>query len=530
MTSDLAKVAEESAKGGFFLIVGSFFATIISAVASIIVTRLLGQELYGQYVLSLVVPQMLFLFTDFGISQGIVKFAASLRVKGETAQMAKIIQYGLLIRTIIGCAIFLVNFALADHFATIFHNRPEIGVYIRIASFSILFQVVYTTVASAYVGLDKTEYSAFTTNIQAISKAAIAIALVLAGFSIFGAVVSYVAGYLIGGSIGLALLLNIMRKHSSKDDISIGFAESLKTLVRYGMPLYIATLLVGFIPPYQNFVLGIFTTDAAIGNYKAAVNFITLITIVSIPIITTLLPAFSKLEKTTNEKVRTFFLFANKYTTMLIVPIVTIILAFSNEIVQIIYGPDFQTAGLFLAIYCLLYFLTGLGYLVLASMFNGLGETGTTLKINLIIFIILIFLSPMLAYFCGVVGVIIALITSNLIGTLFGVYIAKEKYQVKFATKSIIKIYIIAAISALPALLVLYLSQLHELATVILGGLLYLVIYLTLIPLTGIIDQNELQTVTRVAQKIKPFAPIFKPILKYEQWILNTRQKKGMRH
>ncbi|MBX5327648.1 MAG: oligosaccharide flippase family protein [Candidatus Bathyarchaeia archaeon] len=527
MTSDLTRVAEESAKGGFFLIVGSFFSTIISAVASIIVTRLLGQELYGQYALSLVVPQMLFLFTDFGISQGIVKFAASLRVKGETAQMTKIIQYGMLIRIIIGCAIFFVNFTLANQFAILFHNRPEIGIYIRIASFSILFQVVYTTVTSAYVGLDRTEYSAFTTNIQAISKAIIAIALVLAGFSIFGAVISYVAGYLIGGSIGLVLLLNIMKKHTAKDNDNIGLAGSLKILISYGMPLYIATLLVGFIPPYQNFVLGIFTTDAAIGNYKAAANFITLITIVSIPIITTLLPAFSKLENTTNEKVQTFFLFANKYTTMLIVPIVTIILAFSNEIVQIIYGPDFQTAGLFLAVYCLLYFLTGIGYLVLASMFNGLGETGTTLKINLITFAILVFLSPLLAYFCSVIGVIIALITSNLIGTLFGVYAAKEKYQVKFATKSIIKIYVIAAISTLPALLVLYFSPLHEFVTVILGGLLYLVMYLTLIPLMGIIDQTELQTVTRVARRIKPFSPILKPVLKYEQRILNIHKRKS---
>jgi O-antigen/teichoic acid export membrane protein len=530
MTSDLTKVAEESAKGGFFLIIGSFFATIISAVASIIVTRLLGQDLYGQYVLALTVPQMLFLFTDFGISQGIVKFAASLRIKGETTQMVKIIKYGMLIRTIVGCAIFLVNFALADFFAIVFQNMPELGVYIRVASFSILFQVVYTTVTSAYVGLDKTEYNAFTTNIEATAKAVISIVLVLAGFSIFGAVTGYVVGYLIGGGIGLALLLNMIRRYAAKDDDSVGFVESLKTLMKYGMPLYVAALFVGFIPPYQYFVLGIFTSKAAIGNYKAAVNFITLITIVSIPITTTLLPAFSKLENTTSEKARTFFLFANKYTTMLIVPIVTIVLAFSNEIVQIVYGPDFQAAGLFLAVYCILYFLTGIGYLVLASMFNGLGDTGTTFKINLITFAILIPSSPVLAHRYGVLGIIIALLAANLTGTLFGVYTAKKKYQVRFAAKSIIKIYVVAAVSALPALLVLHFSPLHELVTVILGGLLYIAIYLTLIPLTRAINQTELQTVARVAQRIKPFAPILKLVLNFEKRLLNIRQKKTAEH
>ena len=523
MTSDLTKVAEESAKGGVFLIIGSFFATIISAIASIFVTRLLGQELYGQYVLSLVTTQMLFLFTDFGISQGLVKFAASLKAKDEAEHVAKIIEYGILIRTIIGVAIFLANFALADFFATVFHNRPELGTYIRVASFSILFQVIYSTVSSAYVGLDKTEYNALSSNIQAISKASITIVLVLLGFGVFGAVASYVAGYVIASAIGLGLLLFVLREYNTTSNDDIGFMKSLRTLMHYGIPLYVATLFIGFISPYQNLVLGIFTTDAAIGNFKAAANFITLIAIVSIPITTTLLPAFSKLDDTSSEKLRTFFLFANKYVTMLIIPIAMIILAFSDKIVQVIYGPDFPTAGFFLAVYCLLYFLVGIGHLTLASMFNGLGETRITLKTSLIAFVVLVPLSPVLAYLHGVVGIIIALLVAHTSGTLYGVYIAKKKYQVKFARKSIIKVYAAAAVSTLPALLVLQFSPLHQLVTVILGGLLYLIVYLTLIPLIGTINKTELQMVTRVAQRIKPFAPIFKPLLKYEAWLLKMQ-------
>ena len=80
MSDDLAAVAEDLAKGGLFLVSGSLIATVISAIASIIIARILGPELYGQYVLALVVPSMLFLVTGFGINQG-------LRLKGNSHKL-----------------------------------------------------------------------------------------------------------------------------------------------------------------------------------------------------------------------------------------------------------------------------------------------------------------------------------------------------------------------------------------------------------------------------------------------------------
>jgi len=56
MTDELAKVAEDSARGGFLLISGTALATVIMAIASILIGRLLGPELYGQYTLAIVVP------------------------------------------------------------------------------------------------------------------------------------------------------------------------------------------------------------------------------------------------------------------------------------------------------------------------------------------------------------------------------------------------------------------------------------------------------------------------------------------
>lgn len=169
MSDELGKVAEDSARGGFFLISGTVLATVILAVASILIGRVLGPELYGQYTLVFVVPQLLFFFTDLGINQGIVKFTASLRAKGEIDRLARMIRSGLLIRALTGLAMFAVSYSLADWFALFFLQRPDLAFYVRIASIGIIFQVIFSTVTSAFVGLDKTEYNALTTNIQAIA-------------------------------------------------------------------------------------------------------------------------------------------------------------------------------------------------------------------------------------------------------------------------------------------------------------------------------------------------------------------------
>lgn len=522
MEDNLTKVAEESARGGFFLASGSFTASAIMAITSIIVARFLGAEFYGQYILALVVPQLLFLFADFGISQGMSKFAASLRTQGKTSQAARIIKSGILFRAIVGLMVFLINFALADLFASVLLRRPELGFYVRIASLSILFQVISATAAAAYVAIDKTEYNAVSTNIQAIVKAIVSIGLVAAGFGIVGAVLGFVAGFIVGGMIGLGFLLIMLReKSSNKNGDPLSFNQGVMTLVRYGMPLYISALLVGFLSPYQNLILSIFTKDIDVGNFQVAVNLMTFITVVSIPITTALLPAFSKLDSTTNGKTKSFFIFANKYTTLLIVPIATALMILANEVVHTIYGSGYQTAGLFLAIYCSIYFLAGIGNLTLTSLFNGLGKTRIAFKISLISFIIVIPLTPFLTSLFGVPGLIISFVVASAVSTCYGMYVARRNFGITFGRNSLLKIYAVAAISSIPTLLFLRMLHLSSLLSLVSGGILYFAMYLTLTPLAGIVNRSELQTISRVTQKIRPLGPIVNPLLRYQQKILS---------
>jgi hypothetical protein len=57
------------------------------------------------------------------------------------------------------------------------------------------------------------------------------------------------------------------------------------------------------------------------------------------------------------------------------------------------------------------------------------------------------------------------------------------------------------------------------------GGLLYLLTYITLIPLTKTIKTSEVRRAASIIQKIKPLWYITKPILQYQQKIIGITTK-----
>ena len=64
MTSELNTVVEEFTRGGFNLITGAVTAAITYAVSAILVARFLDPADYGINNLAIMIPQMLYYFTD----------------------------------------------------------------------------------------------------------------------------------------------------------------------------------------------------------------------------------------------------------------------------------------------------------------------------------------------------------------------------------------------------------------------------------------------------------------------------------
>ncbi|MCW4005733.1 MAG: flippase [Candidatus Bathyarchaeota archaeon] len=517
----MSKITEDSARGGFFLFSGTTLSSAILAISVVLLGRFLGPELYGQYSLVIVIVPLLLLFTDLGITTGITKFVSSLRAEGKDAHAARIINHGLLFRVAIGLVFSALCIAFPDFFALLI-NRPDLAFYVQISALSLIFQAIYTTLNGAFIGLDKSEYNALTSNTQAIVRTVSQLSLVVLGFGIMGALIGYIAGFAIAAVCGFALLIFKFFRSSSVSGkfVSQSYSDSLKILGRYCMPVYVSVVLVGFFPLYQQLVLAFFSTDAAIGNFRAAYNFATLLTIILTAISTALLPAFSKLEHSP-ELIDKFFNRANKYTTLIIVPLTTLVIIFSEPIVQFLYGAEYTTAPLFLSLSCSLYFLVGIGYLTLTTgVFNGLGKTRLTMNMTLINFVLLITLSPIFAMFYDVVGVIVAYLIAGAVATLYAAIVAKKQLNIGFNLKSILRIYLVSAISAVPSLMLLFFTSLSSFVVLVIGGIAYLAAFLTLMPLMRVVNKFDLQELDRITSRIPLLKYIAKPLFAYQKRLL----------
>jgi stage V sporulation protein B len=529
MADALSEAAERSARGGFYLIFGTTMATVIMAIAAILVGNLLGPAQYGDYNLVIIVPQILLLFTDLGVNTGIINFASSSHSKENKDLTHRILRHGMIFRIAVGAIVLFVALALPEFLSITLINRPTLGFYVQIASISIIFQIVSTTATSAFVGLDKTEYNALTQSVQAISKTIISIALVLIGFGLGGAVMGYVGGYVGGGIISGLIFIRLAKpdrsiNRSEEEKNGGSFRHTFKLLTGYGWPLYVSALITGFLPLFSRVILSFFSASSDIGNYTAAQNFITLIAVVPLSLTTALLPAFSRLDSSTAENVKLFFKRANKYTCLLIVPIVVILLVFSKQVVQIVYFKgEYTIAWLFLSYNCLVYFLVIIGFLGLSSLFNGLGDTKTTLKMTAINITIFAILAPFLAASYDVSGVIISSLISNAIATIYGGFVARRKFHVEFDIKASTRIYFVAGMSAIPSVLLVSLTKLSAPVMLLSGFLIYVLIYLTLVPLARIISPKELETITDIMDHVRPLRAIARPLVKYEKIILNLR-------
>lgn len=518
MSTKLWEIAEDSARGGFFLFTGNFLSLLILAIGSIIVARLLGPENYGLFALSLVVPSILAGLIDLGVNPALTRFSAKLRAEGKNQLVTNILKSSFFFKLVTGIAMSATCFVFSDAFATHILNRPGMGFPIKLTSLLILFQTIFTTLNSAFIGLDKMDGNALIMNAQVVVKSTISPLLVILGFSVVGALIGHVTSYIVASFVGSLILLKLYRslgKPSSNTP-----STNLKVMMGYGFPLYASTILGLFLGQYQTIILAFFTSNAEIGNFSIATGLSSLINVLTFPL-GALFPAFSKVNTKSGE-LKSLFRLSAKYTALLIIPATVIVTILSRDIVYTLYGQYYSLAPFFLQLYILTFLYSGLGSLVLGYMFNGIGETIVVFKSSLINLLVFLPLAPALTMPYRVPGLIIASLVSGLLSLAYGLFVAIRKIHVSLDLKASLGIYSASLLSAIPVLVLLYIMPLNNVFNLAINGLTFLLTYLTLLPLTRAIHQNDLKNLKLMFSNLKIVWPLLKPLLAYEAKLLSN--------
>ena len=502
-------MAKVSAKGGFHLFWGLVTSTIISALGVILVARLLSPSEYGIYAIALTAPNLITTFRDWGINSAIIKYTAQYRSENNPANVKNILAAGLLFETVLGLSLSAISFLLSGFLATNVFQRPDITPLIQIASFTILTGALLTAAQSAFTGAEKMELNSITLICQSTIKTVIVPILVVLGLGAFGATVGTTIASLIAGLISMLLLWTIYRNLLKPNSKRLEIVENIKIMFKYGLPLSVSVILIGFLAQFYNFLIAIYATDLMIGNYAVAANFVVLIGFFATPITTMLFPAFSKLDpQKEKETLRNVFQFSVKYAALLVVPAATAIITLAQPAVSTLFGEKYGDATLFLALLAISYLFSVLGSLSLFNLINSQGETKLNLKLTLITSAIGFPLSLILIPKFGIIGLIATTLTAGIPSLIIALHWIKKHYSVTVDWASSTKILVSSGTAA--AVTYTILSQLSFISWIklITGGTIFLFTFLISILLTKTLNKQDINNLREMTSELGPLSHI----------------------
>ena len=120
--------------------------------------------------------------------------------------------------------------------------------------------------------------------------------------------------------------------------------------------------------------------------------------------------------------------------------------------------------------------LAGFGKGVIQPFFNGQGNTKVTLLINILKFVSSIPIAWFLIPRWGILGIIIAILISEFISSLFGLFMIKKMYQINIVWKATFQIIFTSVASYL---ILQYLRGIFPTESIILSLLFGCIVYFT---------------------------------------------------
>jgi stage V sporulation protein B len=505
------EMARVSAKGGFHLLWGLLVSTIISAVGSIIIANLLGPDNYGLYAIALTAPNLISIFRDWGITNALIKYSAQYKAENNVARLKSVFISSLLFEIILGLSLSILSFVFSGFLASNL-NRPAIVTFIQVASFFILTGAIVNVATAAFTGMEKMHLNSIMLIVQSIVKTGIVIVFVLLGFGTFGAITGFTMAMLLTAVTGLLLLWIIYKPLIQNANKKLEILSTIKTMLKYGLPLSISTIIGGFLTQFLTYILAIYvTSNATIGNYSVAANFIILINFFAMPINTMMFPAFSKLDYNKDkETLKTVFQYSVKYSALVVVPVSALVITLAEPAIGTIFPNRYTEAPLFLALLSVSYLLTALGSLSENNLITGQGFTTFSLKMTLLGVAIGFPLGFILVSQFGVTGLIITSLSISLPGLILGLRFIKNQFQVSVDWISSAKILLSAAIASFLTFIIVSALSFSEPILLIIGVMIFSIFFSVSTLFTRTLNATDIINLRLIVQSL---GPLRKPLL-----------------
>jgi stage V sporulation protein B len=461
------------------------------AIGTIVVGLYISEGQYGLYTIALVPSATLLLFQDWGVGSALTKYCASYRASGKEGELRTLIMSGIVFAALTGLILTSILIGIANFVASTVYSKPESAFLMTLSSITVFSAAINTCTISIISGFERMGLSSVTMLVSAIAQGLLSPLLVFLGFGALGAIVGFTTASVASAITGALLLYFAIYRKLPANKISKQIIfNSLKKLLRYGIPISVATILAGITTEIYYFIMARSVEVAMIGNYSIANNFTVILTFFIFPLQAVLFPAFSKLDLSTERQLlKTIYTSSVKYSSLFLVPVTLAIMVLSAPMVETLYGDKWLSASMFLTLIVAGNLVVLLGNLSFGRLLYAMGETKMLIKLGIIDIIIGVPLAFLLIPSFGIIGVIIGnTLIAPISSLLVGVYWTWKKYGTKPDFNNSLRILIASAIASILTFLFLQLFVTAAWITLAFGAIIFLLTYIISLPIVGAID------------------------------------------
>ena len=422
---------DEFVKSSYILMTGYIISSLLSAVGTIVMIRLITVYENSLLNIAYVIPAIIITAAELGLNYASTHFIAENIKKNNFQEISSIIKTNLIIKLFIGLiAILFLNLYASFITYNIYRvNDEQLVMLVQISSFGICANILYEALNSIFLGKLNFKMVQIGTIIHTLLRSTISIFLILLGFHLLGPIIGLVFSLLFVDLIYIIFLLKDKKK--SKIEKTPLNLKTFSRMMKYGYPLLIFSIFLSFKVQIFFFILIFYGFINEVSYFDVAIVSASLLGIFTKSISFTLFPIFSKKSWDNQDermKLIKTFQFSIKFGSLIILPTTILLMVFSRDIFPLIYGEQYLDASIYISVYLISYLFVFLGSLSIPAFFNGQKKTINVLYIELVYLIGSLFFVLILINIYGGIGLVVGIVLGSFISVLYANLSLRKKY------------------------------------------------------------------------------------------------------
>jgi O-antigen/teichoic acid export membrane protein len=263
MINDLKKIGKTSSV--FFL--GKIFEAGLLLVFYLLIIKVLGAEIYGEFIYVFTFLQIIAMFIKLGLDQGIMAFAPKYLEKSDYKRAYSLISFTIYSTTIITSILILTILFNKNVLATRVLNNPEHSMTLLLLSPLLLFINFINISNGIFRSLDRIKYYIVGKNFILPLMMLFSVILV---YFVKDHMLSLIIIYLLGWGTSSIYLLVSLIKLKNIIKIEKTFLKDITKLLKFSFPLMLSSFLGFLLLKLDSLMIGYFLEEVQVGVYNIA--------------------------------------------------------------------------------------------------------------------------------------------------------------------------------------------------------------------------------------------------------------------